>query len=76
MTVFLEIPALLLVMDNRNLGSAADLCDGAFDGSLGNERGADGGVLAIVDKEDLVEDHRVALFVGIGKLLNGDNIAL
>ena len=56
MTVALPVAALLLVFDDQDLGRAADLGDGAFDGSFGNEGGANGSVCAIVPEKDFVED--------------------
>lgn len=68
--------ALLLVLDDENLGGAADLGDSALDGSLGDVWSADRGVRTIVDKENLIERDAVTLFVGASKLLDGDDIAL
>ena len=48
MTILLEIAALLLVVDDDDLGVAADGSDGALDLRLRDVRGADSGVLAIV----------------------------
>jgi hypothetical protein len=66
--------ALLLVPDDQDLRSAADLRDGAGHFGLGDVRSADGRVLAVVDQEDLVEGDGIALFVGAGELLDGDGV--
>ena len=76
MSVFLEIAALLLVVDDNDLGRAADLGQSGGYGSFGNERRTDSGVLAVINEKDFVEGDSVAFLVFTDNLLNRDNIAL
>ena len=76
MSVFLEIAAFLLVVNNDYLGRAANLLDLAFDDGLGNERGANRSVFAVINQKDLVKYDRIAFGVFARQFLNGDQIAL
>lgn len=66
---------LLFVFDDEDLGTAADLYERSGDFGFGDVGGADRCVLAIVHHEDLVEGDLLALFVGAGELLDGDEVA-
>ncbi len=74
MAVLGKVTALLFVVDNDDFWSAADLDQSTLDGSLGNIRGADSGVLAIINQENLVKSDGIAFFVVANKLLNGDSV--
>jgi len=63
MTGFLEIFALLLVFDDGDLAGASDTLDSARDARIVDKRGADSGVLAIIDEKNLVKDDFVAFLV-------------
>ena len=65
---------LLFVVDDQDLGGAANLGDLAGDLGFRDIRGADRGILAVIHEQNLVENDRVALFVGARELLDGDGV--
>ena len=75
MPIFLEIAALLFVVDDVNFLGAADFGEGGRDFGAGNMRRADSRVGTVVHKQNLIEDDSVAFLVLAGKLLDLDLIA-
>ena len=76
MAVALPFTDLGAIASDDDLGLAANLGDGGLDLCLGDIRGADSCIFAIINEKNLVEDDLIAFFVGTRELLNRNRVAL
>jgi len=74
-TSLLEIAALLLVFDSRNLLSATLKFEECFDFASLDRWHANSRILAVIDKQNLVKRDLITLGVLTGDLLDLDDIA-
>lgn len=72
--VFLKVTGLLLVVNDGDFLSSADLLQGGFDLGAFDVWGADSGILTVIHKQNLIKGEFVTLFIITGDFLNLDGI--